>query len=90
MCSIPDDDEWYDLEDDTHEYDPDCKYCTNNKFVKDAHDAASKFENVSEKANILLELIKELEEKINFINPQDVKARIEKGSTPFSIKFVII
>tara|TARA_R100001163_G_scaffold16796_2_gene15096 strand:+ start:1035 stop:1184 length:150 start_codon:yes stop_codon:yes gene_type:complete len=23
MCSIPDDDEWYDLEDDTHEYDSD-------------------------------------------------------------------
>ena len=23
MCTVPDDDDWYDLEDDTHEYDPD-------------------------------------------------------------------
>ncbi len=24
---------------DNHEYDPDCKFCCDNKFVKDAHKA---------------------------------------------------
>ena len=34
----------------THEYDPDCQYCSENKFVKDAHTAKEKFAENAGKA----------------------------------------
>ena len=37
----------------THEYDPDCQYCNENKFVKDAHTAKEKFaENAAKLATL--------------------------------------
>jgi len=37
----------------THEYDPDCQYCSENKFVKDAHTAKERFaENAAKLATL--------------------------------------
>ena len=63
---------------DTHEYDPNCKYCTSNKFVKDAHDAETKSKNVIERIKYLINIIDEYEEKIQFINMNQVEQKIKQ------------
>ena len=61
---------------DTHEYDPDCKFCVNNKFVKDAHKAAKEHGNVSNQIELLSIKIKEFDERIDFINPDHIQSKI--------------
>jgi DNA repair exonuclease SbcCD ATPase subunit/predicted phosphodiesterase len=63
---------------DTHEYDPNCEYCTSNKFVKDAHDAEAKSRDVIERIKYLINMIDEYEEKIEFINTSQVEQKIKQ------------
>ena len=63
---------------DNHEYDPECQYCVNNQFVKDAHDATNQIAGVSDNIDNLLLNIQDIEEKISFINPNEVEKGIEK------------
>ena len=60
------------------EPDPDCEYCVNNQFVKDAHEASKQIVGVSENIDKLLLDVQNIEEKISFINPNEVEKRIKK------------
>ena len=42
-----------------HEYDPDCKYCTNNSFVKDATKAKKELEGDKKETDKMLETLEE-------------------------------
>jgi DNA repair exonuclease SbcCD ATPase subunit len=46
---------------DTHEYDPECKYCTSNVFVKDALEAKDRITNE-------LDILRQNEESLNQLN----------------------
>jgi len=49
---------------DTHEYDPNCKYCVNNEFVKDARKIAGELENDKITYKQLLEQQAELKKEV--------------------------
>lgn len=58
---------------DQHEYDPDCKYCTSNVFVKDAMDTRSQLEQDKQTVHDFLQKLKEVSdfiEKNSFIKEQ--------------------
>jgi exonuclease SbcC len=56
----------------THEYDPDCHYCSENKFVKDAHTAKQKFaENAAKLATLHNESSK-IEADISVLNEPEI------------------
>ena len=56
----------------THEYDPDCQYCNENKFVKDAHTAKEKFaENAAKLATLHNESSK-IEADISALNEPEI------------------
>ena len=56
----------------THEYDPDCHYCSENKFVKDAHTAKQKFaENAAKLATLHNESGK-IEADISALNEPEI------------------
>ena len=57
----------------THEYDPDCQYCNENKFVKDAHTAKEKFaENAAKLATLHNESSGKIEADISALNEPEI------------------
>jgi DNA repair exonuclease SbcCD ATPase subunit len=59
----------------THEYDPDCEYCSENKFVKDAHTAKERFvENAAKLATLHNECSK-VEADISALNEEEVNKK---------------
>ena len=54
-----------------HEYDPDCKYCSENPFVKDAHEAVKYRKG---KMTTLVQSSKELQT----LNPKKIKSNIDR------------
>ncbi len=59
-----------------HEHDPNCQYCTNNKFVKDAKKAMDKIPQLREQAEELDEIIKGLDEKLAIMDLSDIEKQI--------------
>jgi prefoldin subunit 5 len=53
---------------DDHEYDPDCKYCSDNKFVKDAHKAKESLCTTTHKIAHLQQLQRDLQDELNALN----------------------
>jgi DNA repair exonuclease SbcCD ATPase subunit/DNA repair exonuclease SbcCD nuclease subunit len=61
-----------------HEYDPDCKYCCENEFVKDAHIAVSNKTEVEQEQSQTLRFIESIASEIKSLNPMNVDAQLDK------------
>jgi DNA repair exonuclease SbcCD ATPase subunit/DNA repair exonuclease SbcCD nuclease subunit len=78
----------------THEYDPNCKYCCNNVFVKDAISAKESLVSDKEEATELLETINKLKSEIEGLAPsvearekyQDLKTKKQNVSSQITEK----
>jgi DNA repair exonuclease SbcCD ATPase subunit len=61
-----------------HEYDPECKYCCENEFVKEAHDAVTMKSSVEAEQKDALRYIERISREIKTLNPQEVEIQLEK------------
>ena len=61
---------------DGHEYDPDCKYCSNNKFVKDAYSAKASLPETSRQLIHLQQLERDLLDNLNELGVEDLDRQI--------------
>ena len=61
-----------------HKYDPDCSYCSDNEFVKEAHAAVASKTAVEAEQKETLGLINGLSEQIKSLNPSDVETQLER------------
>ena len=61
-----------------HEYDPDCKFCCENKFVKDANKAVEQLPQVQGEINDLRHLIEDLDYKIDNVGIEQIKRDLQK------------
>ena len=61
-----------------HKYDPNCEYCTNNKFVKDAMMAMDILPQLRQQYVELGELIQGLTEKLSIMDLSEIEERISK------------
>ena len=61
-----------------HEYDPDCEYCSNNEFVKEAHAAVANKTTIETQQKETLEVINGLSAHIKSLNPSDVESQLER------------
>ena len=61
-----------------HEYDPDCKYCSENEFVKEAHAAVANKTTIEAQQKETLGFINDLSEQIKSLNPHDVETQLER------------
>ncbi len=64
-----------------HEYDPDCKYCCENEFVKEAHIAVSMLESVQNDEKNASAKLNTVNAKIESLRPAIVQDKIEKYNT---------
>jgi DNA repair exonuclease SbcCD nuclease subunit len=60
-----------------HEYDPNCKYCINNEFIKDAHKAKATLPGVSHKVIHLQQLQRDLLDSLNSLNVETIDKQID-------------
>jgi DNA repair exonuclease SbcCD ATPase subunit len=66
----------------THEYDPNCKYCCNNVFVKDAVAAKESLVSDKEEATELLDTINKLKSEIEGLKPSvDAREKYQELKT---------
>jgi DNA repair exonuclease SbcCD ATPase subunit len=63
-----------------HEYDPDCEYCSNNEFVKEAHNAVAQKSHVEIKQSDTLKEIEKISKLIQDLNPVDVANQLDRYS----------
>jgi DNA repair exonuclease SbcCD ATPase subunit/DNA repair exonuclease SbcCD nuclease subunit len=61
-----------------HEYDPDCGYCRNNEFVKEAHDAVGRKNTVEAEQAETLKLIQQISNDIEALDPTDVANQLDR------------
>jgi len=61
-----------------HEYDPDCKYCCENEFVKEAHSAVLQKHSIESEQREVLGMIELISEEIEVLNPGEVEVQIER------------
>ena len=61
-----------------HEYDPECKYCCENEFVKEAHTAVTMKSPVETEQKEVLRHIEQISREIKALNPQEVEIQLEK------------
>jgi len=61
-----------------HEYDPDCRYCSENEFVKEAHAAVANKTTIEAQQKETLGFINDLSEQIKSLNPHDVETQLER------------
>ena len=61
-----------------HQYDPDCKFCCENEFVKEAHAAVLQKVPVETGQNEILEMINLITEEISKLNPKDVETQLDR------------
>jgi DNA repair exonuclease SbcCD ATPase subunit len=61
---------------DNHEYDPDCKFCTNNKFVKDAKKAEAGLKDLKGRMSNLKMHAENIESKLSDLNIEDIEEKI--------------
>ena len=62
---------------DDHEYDPNCRYCSDNKFVKDAHKAKESLVVTLEKIAHLQQHQRDLQDSLNEIGVDNVDKQID-------------
>jgi len=63
---------------DNHEYDPDCNFCCDNKFVKDANKAKETLPSIQADLDGLSESISVFEEKMKFLDIDSIRSDLEK------------
>ena len=63
---------------DNHEYDPDCSFCCDNKFVKDANKARDLLPSIQAEMDALSITGEELQEKMDFLDINSIHADLEK------------
>tara|TARA_Y100001938_G_scaffold73827_1_gene102263 strand:+ start:2095 stop:5256 length:3162 start_codon:yes stop_codon:yes gene_type:complete len=61
-----------------HEYDPDCKYCCENPFVKDAYTAKAKLPKTQGEVSRLHGSIEDLKDELKQIDPEEVEDHVNK------------
>lgn len=66
---------------DKHEYDPDCKFCCDNRFVKDAHAAKENLPGITRKITHLQQLIRDFEDEILSLDIDNVNRQMTIYST---------
>jgi len=62
---------------DNHKYDPDCKYCCDNKFVKDAHKAKRALPDTEHKIIHLQQYQRDLQDSLNGLDIEVVDRQID-------------
>ena len=72
-----------------HEYDPDCEYCSNNEFVKEAHAAVKKKPSIEAQQTDTLQTINIITEEIKSLNPRDVEVQFERYNKIESSKHTV-
>ena len=63
-----------------HEYDPECEYCRNNEFVKEAHDAVSQKSDIESAQSTTLKSIEKVSKQIQELDPVDVANQLDRYS----------
>jgi len=66
---------------DDHEYDPNCKYCSDNKFVKDAHKAKESLPAITDRIAHLQQLQRDLQDELNALNIDNTDKQIDRHVT---------
>ena len=61
-----------------HEYDPDCSFCCDNKFVKDANIAKDSLPEIQKEINEVGSSVAELKEKMDFLDIDSIRSDLEK------------
>ncbi len=61
-----------------HKYDPDCTYCCENEFVKEAHTAVAQKVSIESEQKEALGMINLISEEIEALNPTEVEIQIER------------
>ena len=61
-----------------HEYDPDCQYCRNNEFVKEAYDAVANKSAIETQQAKTLKMIQSLSKQIADLDPTDVATQLDR------------
>jgi len=61
-----------------HKYDPECEYCCDNEFVREAHIAVTMKPTVETEQRQTLRLIEQTTAEIETLNPQDVEIQLER------------
>ena len=55
-----------------NKYDPDCSFCCDNEFIKDAHEAKKSLPETTRKVIHLQQLIRDLEDSLNGLEIDNV------------------
>jgi len=63
-----------------HEYDPNCKYCCDNEFVKEAHEAVAQKNSVETQQAQTLNNISNITSQIEALDPVDVGNQLDRYS----------
>jgi exonuclease SbcC len=61
-----------------HQYDPDCRFCCENEFVKEAQSAVANKVKVEREQHALLDLVRGVQEQINKLEPMHVEAMLDR------------
>ncbi len=61
-----------------HEYDPDCKYCSDNEFVKEAQKAVAQKSQVETEQSESLKKIQQISKQVQDLNPVDVANQLDR------------
>jgi len=64
-----------------HKYDPDCQYCCDNKFVKDAKNASNSLPDIIEQISNLEEMKAELVSDLKALGADSVEGQIQNYNT---------
>ena len=61
-----------------HEYDPNCKYCSDNEFVKEAHNAVAQKSSVETQQASTLANINNISKQIEVLDPDSVASQLDR------------
>jgi exonuclease SbcC len=61
-----------------HEYDPNCKYCSDNEFVKEAHNAVAQKSSVEAEQASTLANINNISKQIDALDPDSVASQLDR------------
>ena len=63
---------------DRHKYDPDCEYCCENEFVKDAHEAVKLLPAVKNRHESAQTQLNMIDAKLQSLRPELIKEKLDK------------
>ena len=72
-----------------HEYDPDCQYCRNNEFVKEAYDAVANKSAIETQQAKTLKMIQSLSKQIADLDPTGVATQLDRHTRMENSKHTI-